>query len=195
MRAYYDRRASEYDDWYESRGFWRDVDRPRWNDELDALERVLGRLSPARTLDVACGTGYLSRWLPGELVALDQSKRMLDVTRRRLPTAQLVCGDALSLPFACREFERVFAAHFYGHLEQQDRKRFLVEARRVAPELVIVDASQRHARDSEEWQERRLSDGSSWRVYKRYFTAQGLAAELGGGDVLFDGRWFVAVRA
>ena len=38
-------------------------------------------------------------------------------------------------------------------------------------------------------------DGSRHDVYKRYFTAEGLAAELGGGDTLHAGRWFVAVRA
>ena len=46
-----------------------------------------------------------------------------------------------------------------------------------------------------EWQERVLNDGSRWQVYKRFFTPEGLRAELGGGEVLFAGRWFVAVRA
>ena len=47
----------------------------------------------------------------------------------------------------------------------------------------------------EETQERTLSDGSRWEVYKRYFTGDGLAAELGGGETLLENRWFVAVRA
>ena len=42
---------------------------------------------------------------------------------------------------------------------------------------------------------RELNDGSTWEVYKRYFTGAGLATELGGGDVLFEGAWFVVVRA
>ncbi len=40
-----------------------------------------------------------------------------------------------------------------------------------------------------------LNDGSTWEVYKRYFTAAGLAEELGGGEMLHEGRWFVAVRS
>jgi hypothetical protein len=32
-------------------------------------------------------------------------------------------------------------------------------------------------------------------VFKRVFTGDLLAAELGGGDVLHEGRWFVVVRA
>ena len=38
-----------------------------------------------------------------------------------------------------------------------------------------------------------LNDGSRFTVYKRYFTGEGLAAELSGGEVLFESRWFVAV--
>ena len=34
-------------------------------------------LALARTLDVACGTGFLTRHLRGELTALDQSEAML----------------------------------------------------------------------------------------------------------------------
>jgi hypothetical protein len=40
-----------------------------------------------------------------------------------------------------------------------------------------------------------LSDGSQWSVYKRFFTPAGLLAELGGGDVLYAGRWFLVVRS
>jgi hypothetical protein len=45
-----------------------------------------------------------------------------------------------------------------------------------------------------QWQERVLNDGSRHTVYKRYFTGEGLAEELGGGEVLMDGAWFVVVR-
>ena len=59
----------------------------------------------------------------------------------------------------------------------------------------MVDSALREGVDAEEWQERVLNDGTRHRVYKRYFTGAGLADELGTGDVLHDGRWFVvAVR-
>ncbi len=44
-------------------------------------------------------------------------------------------------------------------------------------------------------QERILDDGSRWTVYKRFFDPDELADELGGGETLFAGRWFVVVRA
>ena len=195
MKAYYDRRAAEYDDWYEGTGkFARDA-RPAWHEMLHALADALRALTPARTLDVACGTGYAARWLPGEITGLDQSERMLAIARRRLPDARFVRGDALDLPFDDGAFERVVTMHFYGHLQSPERDRFRREARRVGGELVVVDAALRDDVEPEAWEERVLDDGSRWRVYKRYFTPDGLAAELGGGRTLFAGRWFVAVAA
>jgi hypothetical protein len=76
-----------------------------------------------------------------------------------------------------------------------ERLRVLAEARRVAPELVIVDSALRDGVEPVEWQQRVLKDGSTWQVYKRFFAADELRAELGGGEALFTGRWFVAVRS
>jgi hypothetical protein len=60
---------------------------------------------------------------------------------------------------------------------------------------VVVDSSL-HASDvRQERQERILNDGSRWEVYKRYFEPEALARELGGGETVFAGRWFVAVRS
>ena len=103
-------------------------------------------------------------------------------------------GDALSLPFADGAFERVFTGHFYDHLQPGERERFLAEARRVAGELVVADSALREGVEPVQWQERVLNDGSRHTVYKRYFTGEGLAEELGGGEVLLDGPWFVVVR-
>ena len=195
MKAYYDRRAPEYDDWWRGSGLFAERDRPAWNEEVEALCGAIASLEPARTLDVACGTGFLTRHLRGDVIGLDQSESMLAEARRQAPKATFVRGDALSLPFADGAFERVFTGHFYGHLGPQQRRRFVAEARRVAPELVVVDSALREDVEPEEQQERVLNDGSRWEVYKRYFEAGALAEELGGGETLFAGRWFVAVRS
>ena len=195
MKAYYDSRAPEYDEWYLGSGRFAERDRPGWDEEIEALRRTLEALPPAKTLDVACGTGFLTRHLPGEIVGLDQSESMLDEARRQAPNATYVQSDALVLPFEDGSFRRVFTGHFYGHLEEPEREAFLDEARRVAPELVVVDSAIQPDVPVEEWQERILNDGTRWEVFKRYFAPEALAAELGGGDTVFAGRWFVAVRA
>ena len=195
MKTYYDRRAHEYDDWWLGRGLSADRDRPGWDEEVAVLAELIAALPPKRTLDVACGTGFLTRYLRGEVVGLDQSERMLGVAREQVPAARFVEGDALALPFDDGEFERIFTSYFYCHLEDADRTRFLAEARRVAPELVVVASVPGAGDPLERFEERVLKDGSRWTVYKRVFTGDQLAAELGGGVVLHEGRWFVVARA
>jgi ubiquinone/menaquinone biosynthesis C-methylase UbiE len=195
VKAYYDRRAPEYDDWWRGSGLFTDRDRPGWHEETAALTRTLEALPPARTLDVACGTGFVTRHLPGEITGLDQSESMLELAAEKLPNAEFVRADAPELPFADDSFERVFTSFFYGHLEEPERTVFLREARRVAPELVVVDSALTDDVEPVERQERVLGDGSRWQVYKRFFEPEELVEELGGGRTLFAGRWFVAVRA
>ncbi len=195
MEEYYERRAPEYDDWWLGTGLFAERDRPGWEDERAALIDVIAALEPVRTLDVACGTGFLTQYLPGELTALDQSPSMIEIAAARITRAVFVQGDALPLPCSDDEFERIFAAHFYGHLEGEARSLFLSEARRAGRELVVVDSALRDDVQAKERQERVLNDGSRHEVYKRYFTPDELAEELGDGETLFAGRWFVAVRS
>ena len=169
-------------------------ERPGWHDETRRLETFVASLPPARVLDVACGTGFLTRHLPGDVTALDQSDAMLAVAREQASGAHFVQGDALDLPFAPRSFDVVFTAHFYGHLDEEARARFLREARRVGSSLVVVDSALRPGVAEDGSEERELSDGSRFRVYKRYFTAKRLADEI-GGEPVFVGAWYVAAAA
>lgn len=195
MKTYYDTRAPEYDEWYLGLGRFAERDRPGWDEDLTALTNAISELAPAETLDVACGTGFLTQHLRGEVTGLDQSERMLAIARERVPNGTFIQGDALTLPFDDRAFDRLFTGHFYGHLDPQQRGQFLAEARRVAPELVVVDAALQPDHEPEEWQERILNDGSRFSVYKRFFDAQQLAGELGGGAAIHAGRWFVMVSS
>ncbi len=196
--AYYDRRASEYDDWYLGRGLYAGRRRPGFERELADVCTALAALPPRRTLDIACGTGFLTRHLRGSVTGLDASARMLEIAAERLPSAQgVVQGDALALPFADDSFDRVVSGHFCGHLDPWQRRLFLAEARRVGHELVLVDAALAQSAVAEEWSQRELRDGSRWEVYKRWFAPSELLAELGGsaGEVIHAGHWFVVVRS
>ena len=195
MKTYYERRAPEYDDWWLGTGLHASRQRPGWDESVAALTRSIAALPPASTLDVACGTGFLTQHLPGAVTALDQSASMLELSRARVPDASFLQSDALPLPFSDEAFERVFTSFFYGHLEEEARLEFLSEARRVAPELVVVDSALNEEHEPVEWQERVLTDGSTWQVYKRFFTPAELALELGNGHPLYESRWFVAVQA
>jgi ubiquinone/menaquinone biosynthesis C-methylase UbiE len=193
VKRYYDRRAAEYDDWWLGNGLYADRERPGWDGDRARLEEFVSNLPAVRTLDVACGTGFLTRHLRGEVVGLDASERMLQEARRQAPAATFVRGDALELPFGDGSFDRVFASYFYCHLVEDDRRRFMAEARRVGRELVIVASRLRDAAKPERWEERVLKDGSRWTVFKRVFAPNDLSVEL-GGEVVFESDYFVAVR-
>ena len=193
MKAYYHARAREYDDWWLARGSYAAKRPVGWDDErAELLERWVAELPPARTLDVACGTGFLTQHLRGDVVGLDQSQAMIEVARERLPDTELVQGDALALPFPDASFDRVFTSYFYCHLEDAERAQFLAEAHRVAPELVIVGSRLQPGERAVRWDERVLRDGSRWQVFKRVFVPEDLAREL-GGRVLHESRYFVMV--
>jgi len=88
-----------------------------------------------RTLDVACGTGVLTRELPAIVggtpppVGLDVSRGMLEVAGRLNPGIEWRHGDACSLPFEDASFDRVLCQ--YGLMFFPDRVRALVEMSRV----------------------------------------------------------------
>jgi ubiquinone/menaquinone biosynthesis C-methylase UbiE len=194
VKAYYHARAREYDDWWLGRNLYADKDRPGWDEERAQLERWIEELPPKRTLDVACGTGFMTRRLRGEVTGLDQSDAMLDVAREQVPEATFARGDALDLPFDDGAFERLFSSYFYCHLEEEDRVRFLAEARRVASELVIVGSRLQPGGEAAGWVERVLSDGTRWQVFKRLFDPEALAREL-EGRVLHESHYFVMVAS
>ena len=185
MKQYYDRLASEYEE--------HDAYREEPSEDLPGLLHAISLLPPARVLDVACGTGLLTRHFGSEVTGLDQSEAMLEVARGRVPWAEFVQGDAFRMPFADHSFDRVFASFFYGLLlPLEDQGRFLDEARRVGEELILVEPTPEWVPSgrAEGWEERGLSDGSRYEIYRRYFTADTFAEEL-DGRMLFAGRWMV----
>ena len=187
MKQYYDRRASEYEH--------NEAFREEPTEDLPGLLHAISLLPPARVLDVACGTGFLTQHIGSDLTGLDQSEEMLKVARGRVPWAEFVRGDAFRMPFAEDSFDRVFASFFYGLLPLEDRGRFLEEARRVGQELILVEPTPAWVPSgrTEGWEERHLSDGSRYEIYRRYFTADRFAEEL-DGRILFAGRSMVMAK-
>jgi SAM-dependent methyltransferase len=74
--------------------------------------------APKRILDVGCGTGELAERIQQELgadvIALDISPRMVDLTRSR--GVEAVLGDVRQLPFPDGEFDCVAAARILYHV-------------------------------------------------------------------------------
>jgi SAM-dependent methyltransferase len=101
-----------------------------------AFDEVLAQ-SARRVLEVGCGRGELAERLMQamiDVVALDQSERMVELTRARSVDARV--GDVQALPFADGEFDVAVANFMLYHVP--DLNRALAELRRVARTLVAA---------------------------------------------------------
>jgi SAM-dependent methyltransferase len=78
---------------------------------------------PRRVLEVGCGQGWASEWineeLGAEVVAVDQSERMVELTRRRGVDARV--GDVQDLAFEDESFDAALAAWMLYHVLDLDR--------------------------------------------------------------------------
>jgi demethylmenaquinone methyltransferase/2-methoxy-6-polyprenyl-1,4-benzoquinol methylase len=99
---------------------------PRWR------RAMVAGIEPGRVLDVACGTGPVTRELVRRgcsVVGLDQSPDMLAEARVRLPGVRFVAGEAERLPFADREFDALTFTYLLRYVD--DRLATMRELARV----------------------------------------------------------------
>jgi SAM-dependent methyltransferase len=108
---------------------------------------------PRRMLEVGCGTGELAervqRELGSEVVALDVSPRMVELTSARGVDAHL--GDVQDLPFGDGEFDCAVAAWVLYHVPNVDRS--IAELARVlAPGGTLVASTLGEGNLAELWE-------------------------------------------
>jgi SAM-dependent methyltransferase len=150
----------------------------RWAHGPDARELAFGavaEVAPRRYLEVGCGEGEFAQRVQEELgcevVAVDQSKRMIELTRARGVDARV--GDVQELPFEDEAFDCAAANWMLYHVQRLERG--LAELRRVlrpGGRLVAATNSVRHL--SELWE----LVGLDYRA-AREFSAESGGAELG----------------
>jgi len=203
MKAYYEARAPEYDDWYlragrYSRGPVHDL---AWNADLDAATLWLDGL-PIRgeIVELAAGTGWWSTLLAGKgtLSIYDANEAPLDRARDRLLAhglrAHIHVRDAWAEPDG--PVDVLFCGFWLSHVPRARLADFLALARRwlkpggrfafidsrLDPHSGAVDqpvavAGQPPAPDAE-IVPRRLADGREFRVVKVYWQPDELEAAL-----------------
>ena len=119
-----------------------------------AMSRAaVAQVEPGRVLEVGCGRGEAAEWIAretgAEVIALDQSERMVELTRARGIDARV--GDAQELPFEDESFDVVLAAWMLYHVTDLDRG--LAEIARVlrpGGRLVAVTNSSQHVKELKE---------------------------------------------
>ena len=92
-------------------------------DPREVAFQAIAEARPRRILEVGCGEGELAERMLNELgaevVAVDQSERMVELTAARGVDARV--GDVQNLPFADGEFDVAVAAWMLFHVAEIDR--------------------------------------------------------------------------
>jgi len=192
MLRYYDERAPEYEDAYlRGTGTASIPDPDVFRREATLLTGVVEQFARGRMLDLACGTGY---WLPhyagrcSTITLVDQSSKMLEESRKK--TANLgiagrcavVEGDVFDHAFSPRSCDSALVGFLLSHVSEDEERRLFEILQSTLDEsgrFLILDSaySPERARFNAkvERQERRLSDGTRFEIYKRYFDRQDIA--------------------
>jgi demethylmenaquinone methyltransferase/2-methoxy-6-polyprenyl-1,4-benzoquinol methylase len=209
MRAYYDQRAGEYDQWYLREGrFAERPDAGRWHAEVALLRQHVAGFGYGRLLEIAAGTGWWTRHLArrAAVTALDYAPGMLAQLQARLLAQGLQAGrvraDAYHLPLAAASFDCCFFGFWLSHVPYARLPDFLGELRRVVRpcgRVMVVDsapAEPDQAPGVEYLHERILNDGSRHAVLKILHTPETLGAALAPlGEVVeawHTGKFFSA---
>lgn len=116
-------------------------------DARELLFAAIAEVSARRFLEVGCGQGWLServqRELECEVVAVDQSEYMVELTRAR--GVEAVVGDVQALPFADASFDCAAAPWMLYHVADVDRALSeLARVLRPGGRLVAVTNSRDH---------------------------------------------------
>ena len=200
LQLYYASRASEYDRVYQ---------KPERQSDLRQIEQWLPAvLAGATVLEVACGTGYWTKFIApvaSVVVALDSSPETLRIAQERVvaPNTEFHIGDAYDLPQFGRPFSAAFAGFWFSHVPIERQREFLLGlnstleagARVVMLDNLFVEGSSSAIAEKDAkgntYQLRRLGDGSAHHVLKNFPTESHLhaLAESASGRSCVYRRW------
>jgi len=185
MLSYYDERASEYDEAYTLGTGTASIRNPKvFKAEARVLAGVVAQIAHGRMMDLACGTAY---WLPdydpncSSITLFDQSARMLAEARakaNRLGIADrcvFLQGDFFEHEFNEKAYDTVLVGFFLSHLTEAQEPLVFDALRSMLGSFgrfVILEsawsAERAKVNAKVERQTRRLNDGTTFEIYKRY---------------------------
>ena len=199
---YYRRRAGEYDEWWLRTGRY---DRgaelnAAWHADAreveDALVAELDRRRPARALELACGTGLFTRFVAprvGHLLALDASPEVQAINAARVAARNVEYEIADLFAWQPRErYAFVFMSFWLSHVPEDRFAAFWAMVRdALAPGGIayVIDSgwdttssAVNHVRPDREGgvAQRKLNDGSEFRIVKIFHEPDALARRLAG---------------
>ena len=203
--AYYRARAAEYDDWWERRNDYDEGPEllAAWQADIAELRAWLDVLGPlGDVVELAAGTGNWTVELTARaasVTALDAAPEVLAINAAKLAERGVRATHQVVDLFAWepdRTFDTVYFSIWLSHVPPVRWQAFWRSVRAaLAPDgrVVFIDSSspahsaengpsRRRAKpdrsDAEHRETRRLRDGATYEIVKRYWTPTQLVAEL-----------------
>jgi ubiquinone/menaquinone biosynthesis C-methylase UbiE len=187
LTTYYDQRAPEYELLYQGKGPL-NLDSSLYRAETVRLCKIVGKFGKGHLIDIGCGTCF---WLPlyakrcRKVTLLDGSSRMLQECKRKLDVLHLkmkchiIHGDFFSVELPLKKYSSALIAFFLSHVPPERESMFFSTLRHVLKphaSVLMLDSvwnrtRQRYSR-KEGFQQRTLTDGKTFTIYKRYFDKQ-----------------------
>ena len=130
-RKYYNAIARGYDELY-------------GEEQIKKLEFALNKglsFSGKKVIDVGCGTGIITEKIVSlgavEVVGLDISEKMIEIARKRVPSAKFIVSDALNIPYPDCHFDLCVSFTVMQDIPKERWKDFVNECVRVSKEAWI----------------------------------------------------------
>jgi demethylmenaquinone methyltransferase/2-methoxy-6-polyprenyl-1,4-benzoquinol methylase len=211
QQEYYNQRSAEYDEWWLRQGRYDrgDAENSVWFAEQAQVRAAFERLDwSGDVLELAGGTGTWTEWLAGRarhITVLDGSLEMIAINSARLEAG----GYRGKVTFQQvdlfewqpeRQFDGVFVGYFLSHVPAARLDAFLgavAGALRSGGVLGVLDG-RRDERSSSpdqpppspetEVMTRRLNDGRTFQIVKRYDEPAALTAALARHGIVADVR-------
>ena len=189
QKRYYAARAGEYDDWWFRRGRYALApdEQARWDADAAEAEAALAAFAPqGSVLELAAGTGLWTRHLARtaeRLVAVDANDETLAINRGRVEgEVEYVRADLFSWQPEER-FDVCFFSFWLSHVPEELFDAFwrlVRSALRPGGRVFLVDSAggERGRSAGSEHERRQLSDGREYRIVKRYWSPETLAARV-----------------
>lgn len=89
--------------------------------ELGIFLDLLNKKPREKVLELGCSSGFLTKEL-GAVTAIDTSKDMLIITKKKNPKATVICSDMFDLPkpFKPKSFDKIVVIRVLTHLDEEE---------------------------------------------------------------------------
>lgn len=195
--AYYQARASEYDEWFLRRGRY---DRGRelnaqWFQEIEVVRQALDRFQPTgHILELACGTGLWTQLLAGyarQMTAVDAVPEVLRLNQQRLQSSKVeyIQADIFTWQPAER-FEVIFFSFWLSHVPFSHFEAFwhkVAQALQPGGRVFFIDSRYEPTSTAQDHRlgapqahtlTRRLNDGREFNIVKIFYEREPLTERL-----------------